>query len=170
MVSCLSTLLIWRSKHAMHWMLYLSRLSMHRCLSLLHNTLYRVLWGMKTTLLCIKLPLAPAKREGYLSRIQSSSGIWNVLLKTERIHVCASNSTASILDEPCIFAFICINSVNMKTSSSIRNVLLKTERKLVFVKTVDTRFIQCSKCSTQNRQNDVDTVDTCYMQQDKEPS
>ena len=51
MVSCLSTLSIQRSKHAMHWMLCLSRLSIHWCFLLLHNTLYRVLWGVKT-LLC----------------------------------------------------------------------------------------------------------------------
>ena len=46
-VSCLSTLSIWRSKHTMYLMLCLLTLST-LVLRLLHNTLYRVLWGVKT--------------------------------------------------------------------------------------------------------------------------
>ena len=44
---------------------YACRHCRYWCLWLLHNTLYRILWGLKT-LLCIKWPLAPTRREGYL--------------------------------------------------------------------------------------------------------
>ena len=47
--------------------------------------------------------------------------------------MCVSNSTASIQEEPHIFALnpfrICMDSVDMKTLSGIQNVLLKTEKK-----------------------------------------
>ena len=40
---------------------------------LLHNTVYRVMRCENCTLLCIKWPLTPAKREGYLKSLLSCS-------------------------------------------------------------------------------------------------
>ena len=43
----------------------------HWCLWLLNNTVYRVMRSENCTLLCIKWPLTPAKREGYLKSLPS---------------------------------------------------------------------------------------------------
>ena len=43
----------------MHWMLCLSRLLIHRCLCLIHNTIQSTMRCENSTLLCIKWPLAP---------------------------------------------------------------------------------------------------------------
>ena len=132
--------------------------------------------------------------EGYLLRLcPGSSGIRNILLKRERIHV---NTV-----EMCVLPIVQhqyqmshlygryksgMDANKSKDARFTRYSKHSTQKReiLVFVDTVkDTRFIQYSKCSTQNReklvfnefstqnrQNDVDTVDTCCMQQDKEPS
>ena len=43
----------------------------HWCLWLLHNTVYRVMRCENCTLLCIKWPLNPAKKKGYLKSLPS---------------------------------------------------------------------------------------------------
>ena len=59
-VSCLSTLSIWRSKQAIHLMLYLLTLLIHTLVFVALTQHLMQVWK-----LCIKWPLAPAKKEGY---------------------------------------------------------------------------------------------------------
>ena len=169
-VSCLSTLLIQRSKHVMHLMLCLSTLSIQRSKHVMH------------LMLCLST----------LS-IQSSSGIRNILLKTEGIvdtvEMCASNSTASIPDE-LSSCWHCRSGIRIQSHKQVHPVFghkqvhpvfemfYSKQRELstcnafnaMFVDTVDlesgfkatnrfirysatNRFIRYSKCSTQNREN-----------------
>ena len=74
-VYCVWYVICWHCQHEDQSMqcieCYVCQHCQHWCLWLLHNTVYRVMRCENCALLCIKWPLIPAKREGYLKSLPS---------------------------------------------------------------------------------------------------
>ena len=111
---------------------YVCQHCQHWCLWLLHNTVYRVMRCENCTLLCIKWPLAPAKREGYLKSLLSCgfscSLVWGGSFVKRSLSCIDSVDIDSIecIRDPCLVLTVSTYIVLMVWLKSPQSQLFKT--------------------------------------------
>ena len=111
-VYCVCCVICWHCWHEDQSMqcieCYVSQYCWQWCLWLLHNTVYRVMRCENCTLLCIKWPHTPAKREGYLRSLPSCgfscSPVWGGSF-TKRSLSCIDSINKYSIEKPSVSAF-----------------------------------------------------------------